>query len=90
MILFQTVIVQLDAKECLFSASDAQNGRLQQVLARSGMLLSERKSSEFSAKDIVQDLDRLLKFKKGQQSSSSMIGWSRYSLQLFYVQLKKT
>lgn len=44
-----------------------------QVVQRGGALVSERKKAEFHSKDLVQDLNRLLRPKKGQSLSSSTL-----------------
>lgn len=43
------------------------------MVQRGGLLVSERKKAEFNSKDMVQDLNRLLRAKKGQTASSSTL-----------------
>jgi DNA mismatch repair protein MSH2 len=68
----QACLVQLGPKECLLMSSDCHgdSGRLRQLLSRCGLLITDRKRAEFSSKDIVQDLNRLLKLETG----SSCVG----------------
>ncbi|XP_065057032.1 DNA mismatch repair protein Msh2-like isoform X2 [Rhopilema esculentum] len=67
----EALLVQIGPKECLFPGPDssADGAKIRQVLERSNVLVTERKRAEFSSKDVVQDLDRLLKT-RGSSSAS--------------------
>jgi len=74
----EALLVQLGAKECLVTTKESggEGNKLSQVLKRSGLLITERKKVDFSNKDIVQDLSRLLKVKKGEKTVSSALAES--------------
>ncbi|CAH1799861.1 unnamed protein product [Owenia fusiformis] len=69
------LIVQLGPKECLVPTGEAtpEMVKLNHVLNRSGVLVTERKKSEFTNKDNVQDLNRLIKFRKDEQPNSAAL-----------------
>ncbi|CAE6337838.1 unnamed protein product [Rhizoctonia solani] len=62
---FEALLIQLDVKECVMQADDKRTdidlNKLREVIERCNVVLTERKSSEFNAKNIEQDLGRLLK-----------------------------
>lgn len=69
---FESVVVQLGAKECLVmeAATAADNLKLVQIAERSGMLVTNRKKNSFQIKDVAQDLDRLLLLAAGTNATA--------------------
>ncbi|KAJ3607840.1 hypothetical protein NHX12_024891 [Muraenolepis orangiensis] len=66
----ESLLVQISPKECLLAQGD---GNSDGVVQRGGVLVSDRKKAEFSSKDMVQDLNRLLRTKKGETAASNTL-----------------
>nr|XP_050846789.1 DNA mismatch repair protein Msh2 isoform X1 [Vespula vulgaris] len=71
----ETLIVTLNPKECLLIQGEGsyEFDTLKQVIERSNVLVTLRKKSEFSNDSVVQDLNTLIKFKKGQQENAQSL-----------------
>nr|GMC74063.1 DNA mismatch repair protein MSH2 [Ipomoea batatas] len=60
----ESALVALGCKECLVPVESTKSSEcraLQEVVARCGVMVTERKKSEFKGRDLVQDLGRLVK-----------------------------
>ncbi|GAO52574.1 putative DNA mismatch repair protein Msh2 [Saitoella complicata NRRL Y-17804] len=61
---FESLLIQLGVKECIIQEDpqhkDYDLGKLRQVVDRCGITITEKRSADFSARDIEQDLTRLL------------------------------
>ncbi|KFH66052.1 DNA mismatch repair protein MSH2 [Podila verticillata NRRL 6337] len=61
---FESLVIQLGVKECLVIADEGQKDyeltKLKAILQRCDIVITERKKSEFSIKDVEQDFNRLL------------------------------
>ncbi|KAK2724093.1 hypothetical protein QYM36_002439, partial [Artemia franciscana] len=72
----EALLAQLGPREVLIpggSDSSQDTTRLKQVIERSGAMVTEKKKADFSSKDIVQDLNRLLKLKKKQKGTAGAL-----------------
>ncbi|XP_055746578.1 DNA mismatch repair protein Msh2 isoform X1 [Salvelinus fontinalis] len=68
----EALLVQLSPKECLLPQGD-NTDNIRQVVQRGGVLLSDRKRTEFSGKDMTQDLNRLLRTRKGEANACNVL-----------------
>ncbi|KAK0143789.1 DNA mismatch repair protein Msh2 [Merluccius polli] len=71
----ESLLVQISPKECLLAQGDGNSdgAKLKEVVQRGGVLVSDRKKAEFSSKDMIQDLNRLLRTKKGETAASNTL-----------------
>ncbi|XP_019749319.1 DNA mismatch repair protein Msh2 isoform X1 [Hippocampus comes] len=67
----ESLLIQVGPKECLLS--QGEGSKLREVVQRGGVLVSERKRTEFDSKDVVQDLNRLLRAKRGETVASNTL-----------------
>ncbi|KAI8374267.1 muts domain V-domain-containing protein [Radiomyces spectabilis] len=70
---FESLIIQLGVKECLLPADETEKDyeliKIRNILQRCGVVMTSRKKNDFNAKDIEQDLNRLL---EGEISSAAL------------------
>ncbi|XP_075226942.1 DNA mismatch repair protein spel1 [Lycorma delicatula] len=70
----EAMIVQLGPKEVLLSSeTNPDIDHVKQIIERAGILVTLCKKSDFSKDGLVQDLNRLILFKDGQQQSSNTL-----------------
>ncbi|XP_060801503.1 DNA mismatch repair protein Msh2 [Amyelois transitella] len=68
----ETIVVQMAPSECLVPLSDNDDYKaLKKVMDRASVTLTKLKKSEFSTEGLIQDLNRLLKFKENQTQDAN-------------------
>ncbi|XP_075975314.1 DNA mismatch repair protein spel1 [Anticarsia gemmatalis] len=68
----ETITVQMAPSECLVPTSDHDDYKaLKKVMERTNVTVTKLKKSEFSTEGLIQDLNRLLKFKENQQQDAN-------------------
>lgn len=80
----EATVVLLGPKECLLPSLDGEYAAVKTLLERNGVMITVPKKS--SANDLIQDLNRLLRFAKGQQEDAT--GLKELQLQLASDALK--
>ncbi|XP_055634998.1 DNA mismatch repair protein spellchecker 1 [Toxorhynchites rutilus septentrionalis] len=71
----EALVVILSPKECILPIGDPENNRIKTLMERNNIVVTLKKKQEFSLEknDVIQDLNKLLRFSKGQQESANSI-----------------
>ncbi|KAG6450824.1 hypothetical protein O3G_MSEX006793 [Manduca sexta] len=68
----ETITVQMAPSECLVPATDNDDYKaLKKVMERTNVTVTKLKKTDFSTEGLIQDLNRLLKFKDSQQQDAN-------------------
>ncbi|XP_026318795.1 DNA mismatch repair protein Msh2 isoform X2 [Hyposmocoma kahamanoa] len=68
----ETITIQMGPSECLVSQSDNDDYKaVNKVMERAQVTITKLKKSDFSTEGLIQDLNRLLKFKDDQQQDAN-------------------
>ncbi|XP_017859257.1 PREDICTED: DNA mismatch repair protein spellchecker 1 [Drosophila arizonae] len=68
----EATVVLLGPKECLLPAADGEYAAVKAMLERNGVMITvPKRGSAAERNDLLQDLNRLLRFAKGQQEDAS-------------------
>ncbi|XP_073986421.1 DNA mismatch repair protein spel1 isoform X2 [Rhodnius prolixus] len=71
---FEAILVQFSPKECIVPLDGiADSTKIVKIAERCNVLTSTRKKNEFSLENAVEDLNKLIKFKEGQQSNANVL-----------------
>ncbi|CAG5028212.1 unnamed protein product [Parnassius apollo] len=69
----ETITVQMAPTECLVIQGDNDDQKaLKKVMERTNVTVTKLKKSDFSTEGLIQDLNRLLKFKENQQQDANV------------------
>lgn len=71
----EAVIVLLGPKECLLPSADGDFLRVRELMDRNNVMITVRKKTDFTVEksDLVQDLNKLLHFEKGQTENADAL-----------------
>ncbi|KAF7989668.1 hypothetical protein HCN44_008342 [Aphidius gifuensis] len=71
----EALVVTTSPKECLLLSAEGNKEfqNIKDVMERNNVLVTLRKKNDFSTDSLIQDLNSLLKFKKGQQENSQAL-----------------
>ncbi|XP_055551024.1 DNA mismatch repair protein spellchecker 1 isoform X2 [Wyeomyia smithii] len=69
----EALVVILGPKECIIPTKDPEYARIETMLKRNNVVVTTKKKPEFSLEKncVIQDLNKLLRFSKGQKESAN-------------------